>query len=61
MIDGGYVEHADIVERFKSAIDLFAHDARASDLPRIVRNLNRVEEDFFDVAPTTIELPDWVD
>jgi hypothetical protein len=37
------------------------HDARADDLPRIVRNLHRVERDMFDVPETDIELPPWVD
>jgi hypothetical protein len=33
MVDAGTVPHARLIERFRSAVDLFSCDARASDLP----------------------------
>jgi hypothetical protein len=48
MINLGRVEHADLLDRFRSAMEIYAFDARADeDLPRCVRNLHRVERDFF--------------
>jgi len=40
---------------------VFSYDARAEDLPKYVVNLHRVERDFFGIAPTKIDLPDWID
>lgn len=54
------VPHAAFVARFTSAVDLFSGDARAEDLPRVVRNFHEVERDMFDVKPTAIDLPDWI-
>jgi hypothetical protein len=60
MVERGLVEHRLLVERFRSAADAFAGDARAEDLPRYVRNLHRVERDLFGVGPSEIELPEWI-
>lgn len=60
MITKGLVPHDVLIERFRSAVDLFSMDARADDLPRYVRNLHRVERDHLGVSETTIELPPWV-
>ena len=59
MIDLELVSHSVLVERFLSAVDVFACDARAADLPRYVENLHEVERDMFGVDETIIELPDW--
>ncbi len=57
MINLGRVEHADLLARFRSAMEIYALDARADeDLPRCVRNLNRVERDFFLTDGTPIDL-----
>lgn len=56
MIKRGVVSHARLVERFQSAYDQFASDARAADLPRYVENLNRLERDQFGVRETEIDL-----
>jgi len=61
MIDKGLVQHPVLVERFRSAVDRFSHEARADKLPRYVRNLHQVERDQFDVPETPIYLPDWID
>jgi hypothetical protein len=61
MVAMDLVQHADLINRFRSAVDLFAGDARAEDLPKYVRNLHRVERDFLLVPETRIELPSWVD
>jgi hypothetical protein len=60
MIDRGLVPHDEFVSRFRSAVDSFAHDARADDLPRIVRNFHTAERDYFFVDESEIELPSWV-
>lgn len=60
MIDGGHVDHDDLIERFKLAMDAFLMDARAQDLHEVVRNLHQVERDLFDVAESEIELPPWL-
>ena len=49
-----------LVSRFESAVDLFSADARAEDLPRYIKNLNRVERDFLGATESKIELPDWM-
>lgn len=59
MIEAEHVPHAQLIERFEAAVDVFSMDARAGDLPRYVKNLNQAERDFFGVEETTIELPDW--
>jgi hypothetical protein len=60
MVDAGVVPHARLIERFRSAVDLFSYDARASDLPKYVAALHRAERDFLGVSETEIELPEWI-
>jgi hypothetical protein len=60
MVDLGLVPHARLLERFRNAFEYFAHDARASDLPKYLANLHQVERDMLGVAPTDIELPSWI-
>jgi Nucleotidyltransferase of unknown function (DUF6036) len=60
MIDADHVPHAKLIERFRSAFDVFLGDARAEELPRYVRNLNRIERDQFEVDATEFEYPEWV-
>jgi hypothetical protein len=61
MIDLDLVPHARLLERFRSAVDMFAGDARAEDLPKYVRNLHRIERDMLFVEEARIELPAWID
>jgi Nucleotidyltransferase of unknown function (DUF6036) len=61
MIEAGRVPHDQLIERFEAAFDRFIYDARVSDLPAYVANLNAVEEDSYGVAPTPLETPDWAD
>lgn len=61
MVTRGLVEHDALVDRFRSAVERIWLDARADDLPRIVRALHWVERDQLDVPETPIELPPWVD
>ncbi|MEP7124334.1 MAG: DUF6036 family nucleotidyltransferase [Byssovorax sp.] len=59
MIERGLVPHDRLLSRFLSAVDHFQYDARAEEeLPRYVRNLNRVERDMLGVPETAIELPE---
>jgi hypothetical protein len=60
MSDGRHVPHERLIERFRSAVDVFAGDARADKLPIYVKNLHQAERDYFDVPETEIELPEWV-
>lgn len=60
MADLGLVQHEALIERFRSAVDSFSGDARASELPRYVANLHRIERDVLGVAESEIELPSWI-
>ena len=60
MIDLDLVPHDKLLERFRSAVDSFAMDARAPDLPKYLQNLNRVERDLMGVEETEIDLPEWI-
>lgn len=60
MTESGLVEHRRLIERFRSAVDVYGGDARADDLPKYVKNLHRVERDHLGVPETEIELPAWV-
>lgn len=57
IVTNGFADHARILERFRSAVARFAHDARAPLLPGIVANLNQVERDLMNVDETEIALP----
>lgn len=60
MVDKELVDHARLIERFKSAVDVYSMDARAEHLPDYIKNLHRVERDDFLVPETAIELPEWL-
>lgn len=60
MMELGLVPHDALVERFKLAVDIFAYDARAEELPKYIANLNRVERDMFAVPESEIDFPNWV-
>lgn len=61
MAELGLLDHRALVQRFKSAVDRFQLDARAADLPKIIKNFNKVERDYLGAVPTTIGLPDWLE
>lgn len=61
MVNLERVDHAQLLERFRAAVDVYSMDARAEDLPRYVRNLHQVERDCFLADETPIELPSWID
>ena len=56
MVQRDLVPHRRLVDRFRSAFDLFSYDARAADLPRYVENLQRVERDMLGEPETEIDL-----
>lgn len=60
MIALDLVPHEQLVARFRQAVDWFAYDARADELPRYCAHLNRVERDYLAVDETTIALPSWI-
>jgi hypothetical protein len=60
MADQRLIDHAGLLERFRSAVDVFSGDARAEDLPSYVKNLHRVERDYLLVPESAIDLPDWI-
>ncbi len=49
-----------LIERFRAAADEFSGDARASELPKHVEHLYRVERDMLGVPETEIEPPPWI-
>jgi hypothetical protein len=59
MIERDRVPHDLLVERFKSAVDVFWCDARAEELPKYVKHLHQVERDMLLVGESEIELPEW--
>lgn len=59
MINQGLVSHGDLVARFNQAVEWFKFDARAEDLPRYCKNLNRVERDLLGVVETEFDLT-WI-
>ena len=61
MVDMELVDRDKLLERFRTAVDRFGFDARADDLPAIIKNLHWVERECFSAAPTRMELPPWVD
>jgi hypothetical protein len=60
VIDLGIIPHAELIERFRQAVDWFLMDARSSDLPTFCANLHRVERDMIGVDETVVELPTWI-
>lgn len=56
MVNRGLVRHEPLLERFRSAYDEFTYDARAADLPKIVRHLNQVERDMLGESETEFDL-----
>jgi len=60
MVSRDLVPHDALIDCFREAVD-FTMDAKASDVPRYVSNLHGVERDLFDVEPTEIELPSWIE
>lgn len=60
MVDLDLVPHQALIDRFRSAVDVFSGDARAEDLPKYVANLHRIERDLLGAAETEIELPTWI-
>jgi hypothetical protein len=60
MADLDLIDHATLVDRFRAAVHMFSHDARADELPKYITNLNRIERDYLLVAESQIELPDWI-
>lgn len=60
MVAKGLVPHKRLVERFRDAVDAFSMDSRAEDIPKIIKNLHKVERDLFRVPESGIELPDWM-
>ncbi|MCE9571800.1 MAG: hypothetical protein K8W52_01460 [Deltaproteobacteria bacterium] len=59
MADLGRVPHPMLLARFRAAVDVFAYDSRAADLPRFVEHLHRVERDILGVEESEIELPSF--
>lgn len=60
MVDKGLVPHERLRARFLAAVERFSMDARADDLPRIIKTLHKVERDLFRVPESPIDLPDWM-
>lgn len=60
MIRLGLVPHEQLIERFRSAFDMFTGDARAHELRDYVKNLNRVERDLLGEDETEFEFPSWI-
>ena len=57
MADMNRLDHRLLIERFKAAADWFSIDARASDVPRYLKNLHKVEHDILDIPLSQFALP----
>ena len=61
LIRAGSVSHVAFLRRFLDAVDVRSFDARAEDLPEVVRCFHIVERDMFGLSELSdIELPSWV-
>lgn len=60
MAERDLIEPQRFAQRFGSAVSRWWHDARADELPRIVRNFHQVQRDELFVWPSRVELPPWV-
>lgn len=58
MIRRDMVSHTEVLARFREALSAFQMDARASDFPMYLRNLHRVERDYFGTTESEIDLPE---
>jgi Nucleotidyltransferase of unknown function (DUF6036) len=54
MVERGLVPHEVLISRFKDAVDDYLGSAGAEDIPRFVKNLNRIERDLLQVQETEI-------
>lgn len=61
MVDRDLVDPERFLARFRSAVARWSMDARADDLPRVVRNFHRVQRDELFVEESEIELPSWIE
>ncbi|CAN5890384.1 hypothetical protein BH11MYX3_BH11MYX3_14760 [soil metagenome] len=55
MCERHLVPHEVLVERFRSALEVFRYDARAHELPGYVGNLHRVESQLLHVDETNLQ------
>ncbi len=60
MVRRGLIDPQRLLERFRSAVGRWAMDARADELPRVVRNFHRVQRGELLVDESEIDLPAWV-
>ena len=60
MVRRGLIDPQRLLERFRSAVGRWAMDARADELPRVVRNFHRVQRDELLVDESEVDLPAWV-
>lgn len=61
MIDRDLVDHARLVLRFASALDVRSHSAHSHQLRSCIDNFQTVERDAFGSPETQFALPPWVD
>jgi hypothetical protein len=61
MVDRDLVDPERFLARFRSAVTRWSMDARADDLPRVVRNFHRVQRDHLFVGESEIALPSWIE
>lgn len=61
MVSMGAVEHARLIERFRSAVDGYELDARIEDVRKVIANLHTIERDCCQVPETEIDLPGWME
>ncbi len=54
MVEGGFVEHAALLERFREVIDAFKFE-RADTLVRMAERFNELERDWYLVDETPFE------
>jgi hypothetical protein len=59
MIKQRVVPHGEFVKRFQSALDVSSLGAKADKFTSYIKNFHAVERDFFGVAETEIDSPEW--
>lgn len=57
MVERDLLDHARLASRFQAAVDRYALDARAPDVPGYLKNLRTVERDLLGVPASHIQFP----
>jgi hypothetical protein len=58
MVERGWVDHDELIRRFRALVESMRFDARCDLLPAMDERIHRIESDWFLVAATPFEFPE---